>query len=164
MPESIRNLAQLVAPLDGGPHLLGFEQIPQHVQVRLVGARHKETAVWAALDLVDESRIASLTMRELAQRLGVEAMSLYNHVDDKADIVEGIVDFVVDLLQLPASTADWATAIRTCALSAHDAFMRHPWACTLVLSPGRIPTAPNARFRYMEWLLELLVGPASRPS
>ncbi len=126
----------------------------QQTQPRLPLSRDR--ILGAALELADESGIDSLTMRKLAQALGVEAMSLYNHVADKADIVEGIVDRVFGMIELPASPVDWETAIRTCALSAHDAFIRHPWACALVLSPGRIPTAPNARFSYMEWLLARL--------
>lgn len=126
----------------------------QQTQPRLPLSRDRILRV--ALDLADETGIESLTMRKLARALGVEAMSLYNHVADKADIVEGIVDRVVGMIELPASPVAWETAIRTCALSAHDAFMRHPWACAPVLSPGRIPTAPNARVSYMEWLLARL--------
>jgi AcrR family transcriptional regulator len=117
----------------------------------------------AALGLADESGIESVTMRKLAQALGVEAMSLYNHVADKADIVEGIVDRVVGMIELPASPVEWETAIRTCAVSAYDAFRRHPWACALVLTPGPSPAAPSARLRYMEWLLARLRGAGFSP-
>jgi AcrR family transcriptional regulator len=106
--------------------------------------------------LADEGGIDSLTMRKLAGALGVEAMSLYNHVANKGDLVDGIVDLVVEEIVLLADAADWRAAIRACATSAHEAFLRHPWACSLVIGPTstRQPRAP--RLRYMEWLLERL--------
>ena len=117
----------------------------------------------AAIRLADEGGIESLTMRKLARELGVEAMSLYNHVANKGDLVDGIVDLVVGEIDLP-STEDWEAAIRECAISAHDAFLRHPWACSLVMSPTAARGARVPRLRYMEWLLGRLREPASRPS
>jgi AcrR family transcriptional regulator len=105
----------------------------------------------AAIRIADDGGIESLTMRKLARKLGVEAMSLYNHVANKEDLVEGIVDLVVGEIELPAS-ADWEADIRACAISAHETFLRHPWACTLVIS-SRPRFAGNPRLRYMEWLL-----------
>jgi AcrR family transcriptional regulator len=115
----------------------------------------RERVLDAAIALADEGGIESLTMRKLAQALGVEAMSLYNHVANKGDLVHAIVDRVVGEIELPAG-GDWERAIRTCARSAHDAFLRHPWACSLAMAPGAIPTAPTARMRYIEWLLGTL--------
>jgi AcrR family transcriptional regulator len=94
-------------------------------------------------------------MRKLAQAVGVEAMSLYNHVANKGDLVDAIVDRVLGEIELPAG-GDWETAIRTCAVSAHEAFLRHPWACSLAMGPGAIPTGPTVRMRYIEWLLRTL--------
>ena len=110
----------------------------------------------AAIRLADEGGIESLTMRKLARELGVEAMSLYNHVANKGDLVDAIVDLVVSEIDLPASGEDWDVDIRTCAVSAHEALLRHPWACSLVLSPGSMRTSPTPRLRYMEWLLSRL--------
>ena len=104
----------------------------------------------AALELVDESGIASLTMRRLAQGLGFEAMSLYNHVANKDDVLDGILDLVLGESEPPSPTGDWDAAIRTSALSVHGALRRHPWSCTLVMAPGRIRPA---RLRYMDLLL-----------
>jgi AcrR family transcriptional regulator len=113
----------------------------------------RERVLHAAIRLADEGGIESLTMRKLARELGVEAMSLYNHVANKGDLVDGIVELVVGEIDLP-STADWEAAIRECAISAHDAFLRHPWACSLVMSPTATDGAARApRLRYMEWLL-----------
>ena len=64
-------------------------------------------------------------MRKLAHELGVEAMSLYNHVANKDDIVDGIVDLVVGEIELPSDDADWEAAIRQCAISAHEVLLRH---------------------------------------
>src|SRR6266550_6352913 len=109
----------------------------------------RDRVLEAAIRLADEGGIESLTMRKLARELGVEAMSLYNHVANKGDLVDGIVELVVGEIDLPA-TADWETAIRECAISAHDAFLRHPWACSLVMSPTATRGARVPRLRYME--------------
>jgi AcrR family transcriptional regulator len=95
-------------------------------------------------------------MRKLARALGVEAMSLYNHVANKDDLKDGIVDLVVSEIDLPSTAADWETAIREYAISAHEALLRHPWACTLVMSPTTVRTVRTPRLRYMEWLLRQL--------
>jgi AcrR family transcriptional regulator len=116
----------------------------------------RERVLDAARVLADAQGIDALSMRRLAQELGVEAMSLYNHVANKGEIVDGIVDLVVREIELPTNADDWEAAIRTCAISAHDAFRRHPWACVPVMGPGSMPTAPTARMRYMEWLLGTL--------
>src|SRR5947209_14246014 len=104
----------------------------------------RERVLDAAIRLADEGGIESLTMRKLARELGVEAMSLYNHVANKGDLVDGIVDLVVSEIELPSTTEDWDIAVRECAVSAHETFLRHPWACSLVLSPAgaRTPRTP----------------------
>jgi AcrR family transcriptional regulator len=95
-------------------------------------------------------------MRKLSRALGVEAMSLYNHVANKGDLVDAIVDLVVGEIELPPGADDWEAAIRRCAISAHEAFLRHPWACSLVMSPTSTRTVRTPRLRYMEWLLRRL--------
>ena len=74
----------------------------------------------AAIRLADEGGIESLTMRKLAGELGVEAMSLYNHVANKGDLVAAMVDLVVDEIELPSAGEEWDVDIRTCAVSAHE--------------------------------------------
>ena len=91
----------------------------------------------AALVLADAGGIDSLTMRRLGQDLGVEAMSLYNHVANKDDILDGIVDLVFGEIALPSGRADWNTAMRKRAISARDALLRHPWATSLMQSRTR---------------------------
>jgi AcrR family transcriptional regulator len=117
---------------------------------------NRERVLQAAIRLADQGGIESLTMRKLARELGVEAMSLYNHVANKDDLVDGIVDLVVSEIDLPSTVEGWETAIREYAISAHEALLRHPWACTLVMSPTTTRTLRTPRLRYMEWLLRQL--------
>ena len=104
----------------------------------------------AAIGLADEAGIETLSMRKLGQELGVEAMSLYNHVANKDDILAGMVDIVVDEIELPAPGANWKAAIRRTAISAYEVLLAHPWAANLVLSG---PGLSYARLRYMDGIL-----------
>jgi len=94
----------------------------------------RERVLRAAMALADAGGIESVTMRLLAQDLGVKAMSLYNHVTDKADIVDGIVDMVFAEIDLPSAETDWKTAMRLRANSAREVLLRHPWASSLMQS------------------------------
>jgi AcrR family transcriptional regulator len=109
-----------------------------------------------AVALADEAGIESLTMRRLARALGVEAMSLYNHVANKDAILDGIVDLVVSEIALPTLTEPWDVAVRRCAISAHAVYLRHRWACALAMSPTTGRTARGSRMRYIESLLGCL--------
>jgi AcrR family transcriptional regulator len=113
----------------------------------------RERLMDAAIRLADAGGIGQLSMRRLAQELGVEAMSLYYHVANKDDLMNGIADRVVGEIELPAADAAWKPALRRLALSAYEAFTRHPWAASLVLSGAG--TTP-ARVRYMEAVLGTL--------
>jgi AcrR family transcriptional regulator len=88
----------------------------------------KERILRTAVLLADEQGLASLTMRKLAETLGVEAMSLYYYVADKDEILDGMVDLVFGEIDLPLREADWKAAMRQRAISARDALTRHPWA------------------------------------
>jgi AcrR family transcriptional regulator len=93
----------------------------------------------AAVALADESGIDSLTMRKLGDAVGVEAMSLYNHVANKDDVLDGMVDLVFGEIGLPSGGTDWKTAMRQRAISAREAMSRHRWAIGLMesrTSPG----------------------------
>jgi AcrR family transcriptional regulator len=113
----------------------------------------RERVLRAAIDLADERGIESLSMRELGRRLEVEAMSLYNHVANKDDILDGMVDLVVSEIDLPSDTVDWKEAMRRRAISARDVFSRHPWASVLIDS--RESSGP-ARLRYFDWVIGTL--------
>jgi len=94
----------------------------------------RERVLRAAVALADQSGIESLTMRQLGQELGVEAMSLYNHVANKDDILDGIVDLVLGDIEVPATGTEWKTAMRHRAISAHEVLLAHPWAAVLIMS------------------------------
>jgi AcrR family transcriptional regulator len=113
----------------------------------------RERVLQAAINLADTAGIESLTMRKLAQELGVEAMTLYYYVAKKDDILSAIVDIVVGEFELPSPTADWRTAIRRSAISAYEVLLRHPWAANLLLSG---PIVSVARLRYMDSILGTL--------
>ena len=121
-----------------------------------MAALSRERILETAIRLADEHGIESLTMRKLGDALGVEAMSLYYHVASKADLVDAIVDSVVAEIELPLEEHDWRTAIRTYAIGAHEAFLRHPWACRLAMFPTSTRGARAPRVRDMEWLLRRL--------
>jgi AcrR family transcriptional regulator len=97
-------------------------------------ALNRERVLRAALVLADDGGIDGLTMRRLGERLQVEAMSLYNHIAGKDDILDGIVDLVFSEIDVPSNIADWKTAMRQRAISARDVLMRHPWATSLMQS------------------------------
>jgi AcrR family transcriptional regulator len=124
----------------------------------------RERVLKAALDLADEGGIESLSMRKLAHSLGVEAMSLYNHVANKADLVDAMVDLVVGEIELPQSTEEWDVAVRACSISAYETFLRHPWACSLVMSPSGTTDPRSPRLEYMEWLLGRLSDAGFSPA
>ncbi len=117
-----------------------------HAEPRLPLSRDR--ILQAALELADESGIEALTMRKLGQELGFEAMSLYNHVANKDDLLDGILDLVLVESEPPSPAEDWAAAVRKSAISVHDSLRRHAWACTLLMSRIR-----PARLRYMDSLL-----------
>ena len=94
----------------------------------------RERVLSAAIVLADTGGIDSLSMRRLADELGVKAMSLYNHVADKDDILDGIVDLVFAEIAVPSDQADWRAAMRLRANSVHQALLRHPWASPLMQS------------------------------
>lgn len=97
----------------------------------------RERVLRATIELADELGIDALTMRELGRRLGVEAASLYNHIDGKDDLLNGITELVVNEIDVPTAAVDWKEAMRIRALSARDVFSRHPWAGALIDSPER---------------------------
>jgi AcrR family transcriptional regulator len=107
----------------------------------------------AALTLGDADGIESLTMRKLSQVLGFKVMSLYNHVTGKDDVLDGMLDLVLAECEPPSPTEEWDIAIRTSAISVHDAMRRHTWSTTLLMAPEH---ARPAHFQYMELLLQRL--------
>src|SRR3954464_4945509 len=79
----------------------------------------------AAVALADESGSESLSMRKLGEAVGVEAMSLYHHVANKDDLLDGMIDVVFGEIELPSDCGDWMGAMRQRALSARRVLARH---------------------------------------
>ena len=115
---------------------------------------NRDRILAAAVEIADERGVGAITMREMASKLGVEAMSLYNHVANKDDILDGIVDLVAEEFDLPEDADSWREAMRRRAVSAHEVFGRHPWAPMLVDS--RESSGPS-RLRYFDWVLGTLM-------
>jgi AcrR family transcriptional regulator len=116
----------------------------------------RERVLAKAIALADADGIEALSMRRLGEALGVEAMSLYNHVANKGELVGAMVDRVIDQFELPDGEPRWDRAIRHCAVSAHDLLLEHSWACGLALLPSDLRVVDGPRIRYMEWLLRRL--------
>jgi AcrR family transcriptional regulator len=112
----------------------------------------RERIVDAALVLADADGVDALSMRKLGQSLGFEAMSLYNHVSNKDDLLDGLLDRVLEEMELPDVDGGIAS-IRAAAVSAHTALRRHPWAAHLLMAPARVRPA---RLEFMNALLSAL--------
>jgi AcrR family transcriptional regulator len=94
----------------------------------------REQVLDAALALADEGGLAAVTMASVGARLGVEAMSLYRHIGNKEEMLDGLVDRVFAEIDVPADAPDWREALRRRAVSTNAALRRHPWAIGLMES------------------------------
>jgi AcrR family transcriptional regulator len=101
----------------------------------------RERVLRTAIALADERGAQDLTMRKLAKELGVEAMSLYNHVANKGDLLDGMVDIVFGEIEAPAPGGDWKAELRKRAVSTRAALNRHRWAIGEM--EGRTSHGPN---------------------
>jgi AcrR family transcriptional regulator len=104
----------------------------------------RERVLQSALAFADEHGLAALTMRKLGELLGVEAMSLYNHVANKDQLLDGLIDLVFGEIELPEDGVDWKTAMRRRAVSCRHALTRHRWAIGL-METRATPGAANLR-------------------
>jgi AcrR family transcriptional regulator len=91
----------------------------------------RDRVLRAAVEMADVDGIAALSMRRLGRALGVEAMSLYNHVANKEELLDGIVDIALAEVELPRPGEPWKPAMRHRAVSAREMLGRHPWAAGL---------------------------------
>jgi AcrR family transcriptional regulator len=104
----------------------------------------RDRVLHTAVDFADEHGLAALTMRKLGDLLGVEAMSLYNHVANKDQLLDGMIDLVFGEIELPEDGVDWKTAMRRRAESCRHALARHRWAIGL-METRTTPGAANLR-------------------
>jgi AcrR family transcriptional regulator len=109
----------------------------------------RERVIDAALALADEGGVEALSMRRLAEELGVKAMSLYNHVENKDEVLDGIVDAAMAEIDVPSADEEWKTQVRRIAISAHETLLRHPW----VVGLGMRQNPGSGRMRYGDSLL-----------
>jgi AcrR family transcriptional regulator len=94
----------------------------------------RDRVLRGAVAVADKAGIGSLTMRSLAQELGVKPMSLYHHVANKDEILDGIVDLVFSEIELPLPDGDWRSEMHRRAISARRVLRCHPWAIGLMES------------------------------
>lgn len=121
----------------------------------------RERVLGAAVELADAEGLKSLSMRRLAKALGVEAMTLYYHVANKAEMLNAIVDRVESEIELPRSSDTWREGLRRISLSYRLVHSSHPWAAAMALTPtGSRPS----RQRYMEAVLACLTDAGLTPS
>jgi len=117
------------------------------------GRLNRDRVLRAAVTLADGDGIESLTMRKLGVELGVEAMSLYNHVANKGDLLDGMIDIVFGEIDLPTDDTDWRAAMRERAISAREVLSRHRWAIGLMESRS---TPGPATLRHHDAVLGML--------
>jgi len=122
--------------------------------------RHREPLtrdriIETALRVMDDEGLEAVTMRRIGRELGVEAMSLYNHVEDKDDILEGVTERAMNEFEFPASTGDWAEDARAMAREWRRLLGLHPSVCQL-LAERHKPLEGVATYRAMDSALGVL--------
>ena len=126
-------------------------QVDEGARPRLPLSRDR--VLRAAVALADQGGVDALSMRKLAQELGVVPMALYKHVASKDELLDGMIDVVVGEIDPPAAGTDWKTAMRRRVLSARAALLRHPWASRVIES--RTTPTPTV-LSYMDSMIGIL--------
>jgi AcrR family transcriptional regulator len=103
----------------------------------------RDRILHAAVRVMDAEGVEAVTMRRLGRELGVEAMSLYNHVRDKEDILIGIIESVMTEFALPGGEDDWLSRVRTMAVEFRRLLLAHPNVVTLIAEHHGPPTSPE---------------------
>ena len=104
----------------------------------------RERILGAAIAGADKGGLEALTMRTLAEMLGVAPMALYRHVANRNDLIDGMVDAIFLEVGVPSGGGDWKTSMRKRAVAVRDALTRHPWAIGLMEARGT-PGPANLR-------------------
>lgn len=115
----------------------------------------RERVLQAAVAVADESGIAALSMRRLGEHLGVEAMSLYNYVANKEDLLDSMVDSIFVEIDLKPGERSWRAALRRRAVSVREVLTRHPWAVPMMQS--RTNPGPST-LAHLDALIGILRG------
>jgi AcrR family transcriptional regulator len=116
---------------------------------------NRERVLRAAVALADAAGIDAVSMRHLAQQLDVVPMALYNHVANKDELLDGMVEAIVGEIDPPIDGAGWKDAIRQRVLSARRALLRHRWAATVIESRTH---APPVVLDYMNSLVGMFLA------
>jgi AcrR family transcriptional regulator len=114
---------------------------------------NRDRIIDAAVAFADQHGVDELSMRKLGAELGVEAMSLYNHVANKDEILDGMIDHVFTTIPLPHSDDDWRISVRTTGISAMEQFTAHPWVVSLLMQRGNFG---NSSLVFMNQVLGVL--------
>lgn len=156
---------------------------PDIVRRQILTRKHpplsRELILETALSIIDDMGVDLLSMRSLAKQLNIEAMSLYNHIRDKDDLLNGIVEIIVCEIQFPEQTTDWKTALRSVACAFYDVLTCHPNAIPILLTHSPVTqkgleqvekllsvikkanTAKVTAYSMMHILLSYVIGHAS---
>jgi AcrR family transcriptional regulator len=105
----------------------------------------RERVLQAAMDIADAEGLAAVSMRRVAAKLGVEAMSLYHHLPGKEGLLDGLVERLAGAILAESATAtaaapgDWRAEVRARSLAARRVMIRHPWGPALITSRAAVP-------------------------
>jgi len=114
---------------------------------------NRDRIIDAAVVFADQHGADELSMRKLGAELGVEAMSLYNHVANKDEILDGMIDHVFRAIPLPDPREDWRVSVRTTGIAAMEQFTAHSWVVSLLMQRGNFG---NASLVFMNQVLGIL--------
>ena len=109
----------------------------------------------AALRIVDEQGLERLTMRRLGAELGVDPMTVYHHVPDKAALFDGLIERVLAEIQIPDATSDWKHDLRTIVVQARTTLLAHPHTVILL---GTRPPISEPAFELVEAITAILLA------
>jgi AcrR family transcriptional regulator len=115
----------------------------------------RELVLQASLAIADADGLAALTMQRVGRALGAEPMSLYRHVRNKDDLLDGVIDLIYAEIAVPAPDEAWHPAMRRRAVSAREVLRRHPWAVALMESRAR---PGQANLAHHEAVVANLIG------
>ena len=114
------------------------------MMTRRKGTLSRDAVLDAALELADEGGLGAVSMRRLASRLGVEAMSLYNHVSGKADLLDGIAGRVFETITVPGVALAWDERVRVLAQGCYEAMRAHPAVVRALVTEAANPRSAGA--------------------
>lgn len=115
----------------------------------------RERILRGAMDVADAGGASALTIRSVAERLDVKPMALYHHVQNKDEILDGLLDLVFGEIDLPELDRPWRAEVEKTASSARRALRAHPWA--IVLLQGGTSPGP-ATLRHHDAMIGVLRG------